>query len=48
MTKSSLKSRLQPIKHKPKIKQEVSNNKSYLPPNPQTIKQKLFIRKWLC
>ena len=43
MLKTIIKSRLHPIKHKPKIhKQEINNSKSSLPPNLQTFKQKLL------
>ena len=40
MPETLIKSRLLFNKHKPKIKQE-PNNKSNLPPNLQTFKQKL-------
>ena len=42
MSRNLIKSRLHSGKHKPKIKQEVNNTKSYLPPNLQTFKQKLL------
>ena len=42
MPKTLIKSRLHPIKHKPKIKQEPNNTKSALPPNLQSFKQKLL------
>ena len=42
MPKTLIKSRLHSNKHKPKIKQEMNNNKSNLPPHLQTIKQKLL------
>ena len=42
MPKSFIKSRLQSDKHKPKIKQELNNTKSTLPPNLQSFKQKLL------
>ena len=42
MSKTLLKSRLHFNKHKPKIKQEINNTKSNLPPNLQTFKQKLI------
>ena len=41
MTKTLIKSRLHPNKHKPKHKQEI-NNASTLPPNLQSFKQKLL------
>ena len=37
-----IKTRLHSNKHKPKIKQELSNTKSTLPPNVQSFKQKLL------
>ena len=37
-----IKSRLHPKKHKPRIKQEVNNTESNLPPNLQSFKQKLM------
>ena len=42
MPKTLIKSRLQFNKHKPKIKQELNNTKSKLPPNLQSLKQKLL------
>ena len=42
MSKTMMKSRLQSNKHKPKIKHEVNNTKSSLPPNLQSFKQKLL------
>ena len=42
MPRTLIKSRLQSNKHKPKIKQEVNNTKSNLPPHIQTFKQKLL------
>ena len=42
MPKTLIKSRLHPKKHKPKIKQEINNTKSNLPPNLQSFKQKLL------
>ena len=42
MPRTLIKSRLHPIKHKPKIKQEVNNNKSNLPYHIETFKQKLL------
>ena len=42
MPKTLIKSRLHSNKHKPKIKQEVINTKSNLPPNIQTFKEKLL------
>ena len=42
MPKTLIKSRLHSNKNKPKIKQEVNNTKSNLPPNLQTFKQKLL------
>ena len=44
MPRTILKSRLHSNKHKPKIKQEVNNNKSNLPPNLQSFKRKLLSR----
>ena len=41
MTKTLIKSRLHPKKHKPKNKQEM-NKTSTLPPNLQSFKQKLL------
>ena len=40
MPKTLKTSRLHPNKHRPKIKQEPINTKSYLPPNLQPFKQK--------
>ena len=42
MTKTLIKSKLHSNKHKTKIKQEVKNTKSNLPPHFQTFKQKLL------
>ena len=42
MPRTSVKSRLHPKKHKPKIKQELNSTKSNLPPHLQTFKQKLI------
>ena len=42
MSKTLIKSRLPPNKNKPKIKQEVINTKSSLPPNIQAFKEKLL------
>ena len=42
MTRTIVKSSLHSNKHKPKIKQEVKNTKSKLPPHLQTFKQKLL------
>ena len=42
MSKTLIKSRLHPNKHKPNIKQERNNTKSNLPPHLQTFKQKLL------
>ena len=42
MSKTLIKSRLHPNKHKPKIKQEVNTTKSNLPPHLQSFKQKLL------
>ena len=39
MPRTLIKSRLLSNKHKPKIKQEVNNTKSNLPPHLQTYKQ---------
>ena len=41
MSGTIIKSRLHRKKHKPKIKQEVKNTKSNLPPSLQSFKQKL-------
>ena len=37
-----MKSRLHSNKHKPQIKQEINKAKSNLPPNLQSLKQKLL------
>ena len=42
MPKTLIKSRLQSNKLKPKIKQEINNAKSNLPPHLQAFKQKLL------
>ena len=42
MPRTLRKSKLHSNKHKPKIKQEVNNTKSNLPPNIQSFKQKLL------
>ena len=43
MPRTFVKSRLHSNKHKPKIKQEANNTKSYfLPPHLQSFKQKLL------
>ena len=42
MPKTLIKSRLFSNKNKPKIKQEINNTKSNLPPNLQSFKQKLL------
>ena len=42
MSRTLIKSRLHPNKHKPKIKQDVNNIKSNLPPHLQSFKQKLL------
>ena len=42
MPRTIIKSRLLCNKHKSKIKQEVNNNKSNLPPHLQSFKQKLL------
>ena len=42
MSRTLIKSRLHSNKNKPKIKQEINNTKSLLPPNLQTFKQKLL------
>ena len=42
MPRTLIKSRLNPNKHKPKIKQEVKNTKSNLPLHLQSYKQKLL------
>ena len=42
MPKTLIKSRLHSNKHKLKIKQEINNTKSILPPHLQSLKQKLL------
>ena len=42
MPRTLIKSRLHSDKNKPKIKQELNNSKSNLPPNLQSLKQKLL------
>ena len=42
MPRTLIKLRLHSNKHKPKIKQEINNTKSNLPPNLQSFKQKLL------
>ena len=42
MPKTKIKSRFHSNKHKPKIKQEINNTKSNLPPHIQSFKQKLL------
>ena len=42
MPRTLVKSRLHSNKHKPKIKQEMNNTKSTLPPSLQSFKQKLL------
>ena len=42
MPRTIIKSRLHSNKHKPKIKQEMNNTKSKLPPHLQSFKQKLL------
>ena len=42
MPRTLIKSGLHSNKHKPKIKQEINNTKSYLPPNLHSFKQKLL------
>ena len=42
MPKTLIKSGLQPIKHKSKIKQEVNITKSNLPPHIQTFKKNYY------
>ena len=42
MPKTLMKSRLHSNKQKPKIKKEMNNIKSSLPPHLQTLKQKLL------
>ena len=42
MLRTLIKSRLHSNKHKPKIKQELNNTKSNLPPHLQSFKQELL------
>ena len=42
MPRTLIKSGIHSNKHKPKIKQELNNTKSNLPPNLQLFKQKLL------
>ena len=42
MARTLIKSGLHSTEHKPKIKLEVNNNKTKLPPNLQAFKQKLL------
>ena len=42
MPKTLINSRLHSNKHKPKIKQELNNTKSILPPHIQSFEQKLL------
>ena len=42
MPRTLIKSRLHSNRYKPKIKQDINNTKSYLPPHLQTFKQKLL------
>ena len=42
MPRTILNSRLHSNKNKPKIKQEINNTKSNLPPNLQSFKQKFL------
>ena len=42
MTRTLIKSRLHPNKHKPKIKLEIKNTKTLLPPHLQSFKQKIL------
>ena len=42
MPKTLIKSRLHSNKHKPRVKQQIINNKSNLPLNLQTFKNKLL------
>ena len=42
MLRTLKKSKLHSNKHKPKIKQEINNTKSNLPPNLQEFKQRLL------
>ena len=41
MRRTLIKSRLHSNKHKPKIKQEIKNTESNIPPHLQSFKQKL-------
>ena len=43
MAKTLIKSRIHSNKHKTKIKQEINNTKSFLPPNLQSFIQKLLL-----
>ena len=43
MSRTLIKSKLHSNKHKRKIKQEIKNTKSILPPHLQTFKQKLLL-----
>ena len=47
MPRTLIKSRLHFNKEKAKIKQELNNTKSNLPPHIQTFK-KITIRRWFC
>ena len=42
MPKTLIKSRLHSNKNKPKIKQQINNTKSNLPPNQESFKQKFL------
>ena len=42
MPKTVIKSKLHSNKHKPKIKQEINNTQTILPPNLQSFKQNLL------
>ena len=42
MPQTKMKSRLHSNKHKPKVKQEISNTQSILPSNLQSFKLKLL------
>ena len=42
MSRTLIKSRLHSNNNKPKIKQEINNTKSNLPPHLQTFKQKVL------
>ena len=44
MPRTLIRSRLHSNKHKPKIKKELNNTQSTLPPNIQSFKQKLLSR----